>query len=476
MPREQENYQSNQTESYSKLLFEFEYGSASGTQDKLARSVGALKSSKGYDLALSSKPSGEYVKTAGCDLTALFMPFRISPTGEDRTMPFMDTVVTTVSQVERINPYQSDVGQTDTLVNRYIGPSGDSLPGVVSSDQYYGDVNQLRDPSDIRSVGLRMPMIGVGWGRTVDGLSWPSGSADLLWKGEVEQGSEVDPKDYVAAPIDFRYNTARKVWTCDTGQVVLLNSSGEDLEKYQVVNILGPGFPDPETNDNFLDVYQSDVYFIGNLPSGQKAWGNFGIVSHALENGKFGLCRINGLAHVIVDIKHENHEYADVISQDHTKLQSYSNGTAKIIYKATAGTGEKWCVVDLNGSTGDTMHARITGSGTSNGGRDGWYKAEEVVKSGASTWATVTDGAIWDDQLNNFGEIAHPDGNKGLAPASGETGRVVLLKRTPAEGSGDPIWIIVGGDSLPDGSGIYKVLQLDEDDEPHWDYIRAVEL
>jgi len=466
MPKEETNYQSNQTDSYSKLLFEFEFGEASGTQDKIARSVGVLKSDRAYDLALSSRPADEYIKTAGCDLSAIFMPFRAA-SGVDANMPMLNSTQFSDRQL----PFQMDLSQSDSLVNRYVGPSGDSLPGVVSSDQYYGDVNQLRDAADVRSVGFRMPMVGVGWGLDKDGSPWPSGSSEDLWQDDVEQGSLVDPKNYVAAPIDFRYNKFRNTWTCDSSQVLIKNSTGSDITKYQILGIDTVSIIDPADSDQTLDDFQSDIYINGMIPSGAKHWANFVVASQSIKDGEVGLARVTGLAHAKVDIKNPNHEFADIVYNDVSKLQSYTAGSSRIIAKGS-GVGEQWCALDLKASPGDLMPAMITGSGIING--SGWYTAEEIVKSDTSEgWNSIASGIVWDN--DNFGEVYHPEGSNSLIPASGESGKIVMLKRV-VDFTSDAVWTIITGDSLPEGSGVYKVLQLDEDYNPVWDYLRAIDI
>jgi len=479
MPEENQDYQSNQTDSYTKLLFEFEYGAASGVQDKIARSVGSLKTDRAYDQALSSKASSGYKKVAGCDLAAIFMPFRVAslPAFGNDTMPTVWDVSNARVDIAHGNtPFQMDTSQTDTIINRYIGPSGDSMPGVVSSDQYYGDVNQLRDPSEVRSVGFRLPMMGVGWGRGLDGRPWPSGSDTTMWAGEVKQGSMVDPRDYQAAPIDFRYSPVRRTWSCDSSQIIVENNTGSDLLPNQIVGISSIALIDPASSDINLELFKSDVALTAVVPSGARDWGNFAVVTHAIPDTKTGFAKLTGLVQTQVDIKNENHDHADIImTPDVTKLQSYGGGSARIVWKE-AGSGIKWCIVDLKAGDPNMMMAEITGSGI---GGSGWYEAREVVKNdapgNATPWITVDDGAIW-DSTTGFGEIYHPNGSNSLIPASGENGSVVTLFRNVRFEDNEHTWTILGSDALPPGSGIYKVLQLDENNEPFWDYLRAVDI
>lgn len=113
---------------------------------------------------------------------------------------------------------------------------------------------------------------------------------------------------------------------------------------------------------------------------------------------------------------------------------------------------------------------------TSPTGGSGWYICEEIEpNSDASAFQTLTGGRKWgvssDD--GDLGEVLHPELAPGLEPGVSEDNPVVLLRRVDWPDH-DPLWAIMpGGDSLPAGAGQYKVLQLDADDEPHWDWVRA---
>lgn len=59
--------------------------------------------------------------------------------------------------------------------------------------------------------------MGVGVGYATDGTPFPSGApasgGNATFKGGFTSAWQVDPKDYVAAPFDFRYDKRRNVWT-----------------------------------------------------------------------------------------------------------------------------------------------------------------------------------------------------------------------------------------------------------------------
>lgn len=195
-----------------KVLFKFNYNTGTDHASKIFRVNAALKSDNDFETALSTVASGDFTKMAGCDLSALLYPYRVA-SGVSPTMPTMEFT----EYNQSILPYHIDLDQTDKVFNRLVGPSGDSMGATVSSDYYLGDTEFLRDTDDVRSVGIRLPLMGVGWGRGTDGGNYPSNGSGIF-SGDNELGTDIDPKDYIAAPIDFRYNPVDKVWTCGTTQ------------------------------------------------------------------------------------------------------------------------------------------------------------------------------------------------------------------------------------------------------------------
>jgi hypothetical protein len=195
---------------------------------KIHRVSVSLVDGNNYNDVLNNTPSGSYDQLAGCDLSNIFMPFETSlgpPSGIPSFAKNADVRASGIeSQVHLadILPFRWDKNQTSFIQDRWKAPSGDSMNSMVSSDHLYGnDGERYRDVSNIRTVGLRLPAMGIGWGYTLDGKPFPSGLANeggaTKFKGGFKAGFEVDPADYVAAPIDLRYDTKRNVWTCTGG-------------------------------------------------------------------------------------------------------------------------------------------------------------------------------------------------------------------------------------------------------------------
>ncbi len=194
-----------------------------------------LKDNFNYEHILITEPSGTYKLTAGCALSSLFYPFQTKLGNTANTMPGFWSFANSnprsqvptsgVISLQDVLPYQWDVFQSSYMLDRYVALSGDYNSDVVSSDVSYRNTDRFRDSSDIRSVGLRLPLMGVGWGFTTAGVPFPTGgvnaSGTTLFKGNYNNGWMVDPADYVAAPIDLRYDTFRNVWTSAPDQGVL---------------------------------------------------------------------------------------------------------------------------------------------------------------------------------------------------------------------------------------------------------------
>ena len=184
----------------------------------------SLVNTPNFNDTLDNIPNDMYTDVAGCDLSALLMPFetRLGPSSGfpcfAKNADVRDSSVTSSGvYFSTMLPMLWAKDQTGFIYDRWSSASGDSLNGIVSSDKLYADNNQYRDISQMRHIGFRLPMMGVGWGRTLEGLPYPSGTKDSLFKGEVKEGWQVDPKDYVAAPIDLRYDTKRNVWAFNGG-------------------------------------------------------------------------------------------------------------------------------------------------------------------------------------------------------------------------------------------------------------------
>jgi hypothetical protein len=217
--------------SYSKLLAIFnkqtgDFNSVSGRNESMKV---FLKTTAAYKDVVLNSGSGTYERMAGCDLAAIFAPF-VTVQGSGEFMPglhkdfrhkFDDPTTPDASGYVtgfKVLPFHWNPEDTTNILVRTKAPSGDGLPYLISDEAPRGNnPDEYRDISNIRSVGLRLPTMGVGWGYTTDGQCIPSGSKTHYFKGDVQEGWQINPINYIAAPIDMRYDQTRNVWTGPVG-------------------------------------------------------------------------------------------------------------------------------------------------------------------------------------------------------------------------------------------------------------------
>jgi hypothetical protein len=218
--------------SYSKIMAFVQRGRTADAQDfnsKKRFAQVSLHTEESFNNNLELAPSGEFDRYFGEDLSNLFYPYGTGygASGVPTVASASGVLGNIGSKTDAINiaslwPYSvsdptSPSGDT-TLTSElhYIG--GDSRADLVSGDRFYDYPSQLRDRYNTRGLGFRFPMVGVGWGYDINGNPVPSGSSPELFAGDVEHGHQVDPKEYVAAPVDIRYDPDRKVWVAGGGE------------------------------------------------------------------------------------------------------------------------------------------------------------------------------------------------------------------------------------------------------------------
>lgn len=214
--------------SYDKLLGKMKPSVDNSVIGRTHKTLVSLQDSYNYDDRLQKMSDDEYQASAGCDLSAIFMPFATQSAGSGMPgfvalPPKTDYGIT----MQRLFPFEYASGVSTVLKDRYHAPSGDSLGSVVSFNTHPINVDIFRSLDDIRSIGIRLPAMGVGWGYTKEKqIAWPSGSVAnpasgiTYFKGGYVDGYNVDPSDYVTAPIDLRYDEERAVWTSFSTDIV----------------------------------------------------------------------------------------------------------------------------------------------------------------------------------------------------------------------------------------------------------------
>lgn len=207
-----------------------------GTLYRQNKAVVTLKSEPSFNETIKSIPSGGYPSVAGTDLSSIFFPYVARSSGLAKTMPGFTYHLPTSGDLSRkvatiydLMPYYFLDSEHDYIYDQSLFPSGDSIKGNVSGSGYIGDPDIYRAVDDQRSVGLRLPAMAVGWGYTTWGDPYPSGrvvgsgeTQRFYFKGDHPEsghlkGYQVNPDDYIAAPIDLRYDPRNHVWTAPKG-------------------------------------------------------------------------------------------------------------------------------------------------------------------------------------------------------------------------------------------------------------------
>ena len=131
------------------------------------------------------------------------------------------------------------------------------------------------------------------------------------------------------------------------------NNSGTDVDRF---GILGVGGVQIEQTDNETEFY-NNILLDGESPVLATHCGKFVVCFEPIKDGEVGKCIMSGLIQVQVNIVDADDNWCDIKAATFDKLESYGAGSAQIIHKP-AGTGVKWCLVNLAQSYGPATRYR----------------------------------------------------------------------------------------------------------------------
>lgn len=190
-------------------------------------------------------------KTAETRLDGIFYPFIWAIKDEETGNPVLDgtdgdnifrgnpeglpsCVLRSVTLHQDGDPEQPATGKEAPSADVDRSKEGISFFALNPFGQYrasaeHGDAIENAEGEDRsgvfgKGIGLRGPAILTGWGYDLVGNPFPSGntSTENAFAGTIEEsgitvrsGHSVNPKDYVSAPIDFRYDQFRNVYTTE---------------------------------------------------------------------------------------------------------------------------------------------------------------------------------------------------------------------------------------------------------------------
>jgi hypothetical protein len=120
------------------------------------------------------------------------------------------------------------------------------------------------------------------------------------------------------------------------------NDSGQPVARFGVLGINGVIV----TPTASLPEFQSQVAVRGTTPGATHA-GRFVVCLEPLAANQVGRAWVAGVCSVRVDVAGDDHHFCDVIAGDRTKLKTWPDGAARILYRESGGAGTKWCIVRL---------------------------------------------------------------------------------------------------------------------------------
>lgn len=147
--------------------------------------------------------------------------------------------------------------------------------------------------------------------------------------------------------------------------VLVKNSSGTNVDRFGVLGIDGVIITPTASEIEF----QQQVTIRGITPDAAVHAGKFVICLDPIANGQIGRAWIAGVCQVRVRIVDTTHRFCDVKNADPFQLQSSSIGTARILYKESAGDGEGppptiWCIVRIGDDSGPVLRIGKYGGGS----------------------------------------------------------------------------------------------------------------
>lgn len=134
-------------------------------------------------------------------------------------------------------------------------------------------------------------------------------------------------------------NTDNATLYCDA-----VNNTSLDFPEFSILTPYRPGVTIATADE--LSNFQADPLLDVITPT---ATAEFPVIAvePIRKNGGIGRVAIGGVAVCTVNITNTGHEYATTTASDNTRMTSAATGTARIIWKASAGTGNKTSLVVL---------------------------------------------------------------------------------------------------------------------------------
>ena len=166
-------------------------------------------------------------------------------------------------------------------------------------------------------------------------------------------GSMQQIVDYIQ-DVEERVENSSELLQAITGQrgavVETINNHSADIERFQIL-----GLRDDASQPTTADEAEEDPLVNGDTPDTAAHGMGILIAQEPIVAGDgSGACMRIGVTRCKVDVINESHTTAGLINGDVTKLESGKQG-ATILTKPS-GTGEKWCLILLGGTSIEQAH------------------------------------------------------------------------------------------------------------------------
>jgi hypothetical protein len=166
-----------------------------------------------------------YWRSAAMSLEGLLRPFSTALTGTNAgVMPHFETpasvITSTMQSSTTLNPFKAGC-DIDLLASGLQGDYPGTLHRLKTTQ---GDI----DYANARPLGMRMPMVGVGWGYEVTGKPVPNASetgAINTWSSNFMTDYLKRPDKWKAGPMLLAWDNWRKGWTVPTILVGTLDTA-----------------------------------------------------------------------------------------------------------------------------------------------------------------------------------------------------------------------------------------------------------
>ncbi len=202
--------------------------------------------------------------------------------------------------------------------------------------------------------------------------------------------------------------------------VKVRNGGSETFNQFDVVGLREMLF-DPSDEDTVVEWKQNPPTFDVGRPRCEDV-AKFAILLEPIVEGEVGLAVISGAVQVLVEIVDELDEFADITPLDRTKLSSVEDGSAQILLKESAGTGEKLCLVRLsNAASSDVCISTSTTSPPTTTGTTGLPPTTGTGTTSPPTTGTTGTGTTSPPTTETTGTGTTGTGTTS-PPTTGTTG------------------------------------------------------